>query len=60
MRYFAVVAALIALVSAATIDIIVGANGSLSYNPSAVSASVGDTVRFTFVQKVGLHGPERI
>jgi len=39
------------LASAATIDVFVGGTGILAFNPSSVTANVGDSIRFTFGPK---------
>jgi len=44
-----VLSASVAAISAATIEVQVGANGSLTYQPSSVNASTGDTIAFKFV-----------
>ncbi|KAF9265753.1 hypothetical protein L218DRAFT_859348 [Marasmius fiardii PR-910] len=43
--------AVIPVVRSATIDVVVGGPGVLSYSPEFVNASVGDVIRFTFKQK---------
>jgi plastocyanin len=50
MRLSIVAAALasVVVVSAANISVLVGSNGTLTYQPSSVNASVGDTIAFTF------------
>lgn len=41
----------VATVSAETFTVLVGENGGLTYNPTSVNASVGDTIAFQFVAK---------
>ncbi|KAH8117177.1 Cupredoxin [Phellopilus nigrolimitatus] len=53
MKFSSLVSALsaIGLASAANFTVKVGENGGLTYNPSSVNASVGDTIAFQFVAK---------
>jgi len=53
MRFtaLAAVAALASGASAVTINVLVGFNSTLTFNPPAVTANVGDEVLFTFVSK---------
>lgn len=49
MRFTAVLAALVPVLAVSaqqTIVVQVGANSSLTYTPSSVNASVGDTIQF--------------
>jgi len=48
MRFALAVAALASVASATTISVMVGANSTLTFQPSSVVASVGDTIAFTF------------
>ncbi|PAV23501.1 serine-threonine rich [Pyrrhoderma noxium] len=41
----------VSVVSAETFTVLVGENGGLTYNPTSVNASVGDTIAFQFVAK---------
>jgi len=54
MRFSTVVAALVPIVAVSaqqTFTVVVGGNGSLTYDPTSVNASVGDTVAFQFAAK---------
>ncbi|EJD05686.1 uncharacterized protein FOMMEDRAFT_139054 [Fomitiporia mediterranea MF3/22] len=53
MMFCRIISALAAItsVSAANILVQVGANNGLTYNPSSVNASVGDTIAFQFLAK---------
>lgn len=48
MKFFAIASALAAAtaVSAETFTVLVGENSGLTYNPTSINASVGDTVAF--------------
>ncbi|KAJ7451594.1 hypothetical protein FB451DRAFT_1409685 [Mycena latifolia] len=54
MHFFAlatVAASVVFAVSAATITVKVGDNGTFAYSPSSVTAAVGDQIAFQFLQK---------
>jgi plastocyanin len=51
MRFFAVVAALVSVVSAENFTVMVGQGGNLTYTPSTVTAQNGDVIAFQFVAK---------
>jgi plastocyanin len=45
-------ASLLALASAANVDVQVGADGGLDYSPNTVTAAVGDTITFHFAGEI--------
>jgi len=53
MHFTSVVAVLVAVAAASArqIDVLVGSNGTLTFNPSTVTAAVGDVMAFTFMSK---------
>jgi len=54
MRFSTVVAALVSIVAVSAqqnFTVIVGGNGTLTYSPTSVNASVGDTIAFQFASK---------
>nr|GAT48346.1 predicted protein [Mycena chlorophos] len=47
----AAVASVLSVASAANIEVLVGANQTLTYTPSSITANIGDTVTFVFTSK---------